>query len=443
MFLGTSMRYEYSIRTNSSRKHLVILGSLLYLLTSVISSAQSTDETEIKHQRTLKDFSPIEILPKLGDGQWCGWIADEPGTLFDKPTNPAVQSVVIFGNPQWQYSHVSGTDSEGNDFSGDEFLLRRFKLGVRIHFLNYFTSSFASDVEDDGEPKENSDYNSFDYALQSSDVIFDAKDAFNWDRYDQFQLRLGYFKVPSNAGWARSSNSMQSIERDSLTNYSSPSDSMGAMLSGRLDRWDFDLGLFSGNDINNGLDNNSGSFWFARLGYMFGERQRLDSLRTDLRLLINNETKTNETFQQNWVVSWSTLMRQKHWRLMGDLIIGENGNYGDPTQQGSYWGLSLMPSIWLIEDRLEVVFRYQYAEAKESNGFRISSHSARRIADQEEANINDGYGDKHQSAYAGINYYICGDNTKIMAGLQWDDLQSSNEKIYEGLTTWVALRLYF
>ena len=136
-------------------------------------------------------------------------------------------------------------------------------------------------------------------------------------------------------------------------------------------------------------------------------------------------------------------MRQKHWRLMGDLIIGENGNYGDPTQQGSYWGLSLMPSIWLIEDRLEVVFRYQYAEAKESNGFRISSHSARRIADQEEANINDGYGDKHQSAYAGINYYICGDNTKIMAGLQWDDLQSSNEQIYEGLTTWVALRLYF
>ena len=440
------MRSNASIPNKFIREYLVIPGSLLYLIISVICAAESTDPTDIteaKHRRTLKDFSPIEILPKLGRGQWCGWIASEPGTIFDKPTNPVFQSVVIFGNPQWQYSHVSGTDSEGNDFSGDEFQLRRFKLGARIHFLNYFTSSFATDVEADGEPKKNNNYNSFDYSLYTSDVIFDAKDAFNWDSYDQLQLRLGYFKVPSNAGWARSSNSMQSIERDSLANYSSPSDSMGVMISGRRGRWDFDLGLFSSDDINNGLDSGTGGFWLVHLGYLFGERQRLDSLRTDLRLLISDNTKENETFQQDWVASWSTIMRRKHWRLVGDLIIGDNGDIGDSTRQGSYWGYSIMPSIWLIEDRLEAVFRYQYAEAKESNGFRISSHSARRIADQEEANINDGYGDKHRSAYAGINYYLCGDNTKIMAGLQWDDLQSNGKQVYEGLTTWVALRLYF
>ena len=433
------MRENVIIQARSARKYLPILGSLLWLLTSVTSSAQAT-ETEAKHKKSLKDFSPIEVSPKLNDGKWCRWISNEPGTLFNKSTNRIFQSVVIYGNPQLQYSYVSGTDSKGNDFSGEEFLLRRFKLGVRVHFLKYFTASFETDVEDNSKTKDD---NGSDSYVFTSNIIFDAQDAFNWDCYDQFQLRLGYFKVPSNAGWATSSNSMRSIERASLTNYSSPTNSIGAMISGRRGRWDFDLGLFFGDDVSNGLNENAGSFWFAHLGYMFGERQRLDSLRTDLRVLINNDAQKSETFQQNWVVSWSTVMRRQHWRLMADLIIGENGDFGDPSQQGYYWGFNIMPSLWLIEGRLEAVFRYQYAEAEKRNGFRISSHSVRRIADQEAVNINNGYGDKHQSAYAGINYYLCGDHTKIMAGVQWDDLQSNNKQVYEGLTTWIGVRLYF
>lgn len=433
------MRKNEIIQARPSRKYLLILGSLLWLLTSVIASAQAT-ETETKHKKSLKDFSPIEVAPKLSDGKWCRWISTEPGTLFNRSTNRIFQSVVIYGNPQLQYSHVSGTDSQGNDFSGEEFLLRRFKLGVRVHFLNYFTASFETDIEDNSKTNDDGSSDSFVF---TSDIIFDAQDAFNWDCYDQFQLRLGYFKVPSNAGWATSSNSMRSIERASLSNYSSPTDSIGAMISGRRGRWDFDLGLFFGDDVSISLNNSSGSFWFAHLGYMFGERQRLDSLRTDLRVLINNDAQKNETFQQNWVVSWSSVMRRQHWRLMADLIVGENGDFGDPTQRGHYWGYNIMPSLWLIEGRLEAIFRYQYAEAEKHNGFRISSHSVRRIADQEGVNINSGYGDKHQSAYVGINYYLCGDHTKIMAGVQWDELQSNHKKVYEGFTTWVGVRLYF
>ena len=321
--------------------------------------------------------------------------------------------------------------------------MRRFELGVRVHFLDYFTASFSTDVEDDGESKDDENYDSFDYTLYSSDVIFDAQDAFNWDCYDQFQLRLGYFKVPSNAGWTTSSNAMRGIERASLSNYSSPSDSIGAMISGRRNRWDFDLGVFSGDDIDNGFDSDRGSFWLGHIGYMFGERQRVDRLRTDLRVLVNNDSEKSETFLQDWVVSWSTVMRRERWRLMADLIVGDNGDHHEPSQRGYYWGINIMPSVWIIEDRLEAAFRYQYAEAEKRNGFRISAHSVRRIADQEGANINDGYGDQHQSAYAGLNYYICGDNTKIMAGVQWDDLQTKNKQVFEGLTTWVAVRLYF
>jgi len=107
-------------------------------------------------------------------------------------------------------------------------------------------------MEDDAGPDEYSNYDSFDYALYSSDIIFDAQDAFNWDCYDKFQLRFGYFKVPSNAGWATSSNSMRAIERAAISNFSSPSDSLGILISALRNRWDMQLGVFSGDDITMG-----------------------------------------------------------------------------------------------------------------------------------------------------------------------------------------------
>lgn len=436
------MNLRVATNTQKTTKSLAFWVGFLFFMGCSSVQAQIT-ETEAKHQKTLKDFSPIEVLPKFNTGRACNWISNEPGTLFDQSENPVMQSLVLYGNPHWQFAHVSGEDMLGNKFSGDEFLLRRFELGARVHFLKYFTASISTDVEDDGESKNDESYDSFDYALYTSDIIFDAQDAFNWDCYEQCQLRLGYFKVPTNAGWATSSNSMRSIERSSLSNYASPNDSLGAMISARRGRWDFDLGLFSADEIENGFDSGHGSFWFAHVGFLFGDRQRVDSLRTDIRLLVNNDSENAETFQQEWVASWSTVMRRDRWRLMGDLIVGQNTDFDDPTRRGYYWGLNIIPSIWIIENQLEAVFRYQYAEAEKKNGFRISAHSVRRIADQENAHINNGYGDRHQSAYAGINYYICGDNCKIMTGVQWDDLRSKHKDIYRGLTTWAAFRFYF
>jgi hypothetical protein len=432
----------FALKNIGSTFFLPLIGGIICLVMSGAAHAQMT-ETEAKHEKSQKGFSDIEVLPRFGKGRWCNWIANEPGTLFDNSERRFFQSVVIYGNPQWQYSYVSGTDIHGDEFSGSEFELRRFTLGMRVHFLQHFTFTISSDMEDDSGPDEDSDYESLDYALYSSDIIFDAQDAFNWDCYDKFQIRFGYFKVPSNAGWATSSNSMRAIERAAISNYSSPSDSLGLLISALRNRWDLQLGLFSGDDINNGLTLDQGSYWLGHVGYIFGKQERMDDIRADLRVLVNNDADESETFTQNWAVSLSTEMRKKHWRLMSELIVGENGDLDEPSERGRYWGINLTPSLWIIEDRLEAVFRYQYVQAQERNGFRLSSHSARRIADDVGADINGGYGDKNHSAYAGMNYYLCGDHTKAMVGVQWDKLTSKEVQVYEGFTTWVAFRLYF
>ena len=71
--------------------------------------------------------------------------------------------------------------------------------------------------------------------------------------------------------------------------------------------------------------------------------------------------------------------------MTAELIVGENGNQNGPAQSGGYWGVALTPSVWIMEDQLEAVFSYQYANASKSEGFRISSHSARRAADAVDA----------------------------------------------------------
>jgi len=403
-------------------------------------------ETEAKHRKNLQDYNPIEVLPRFGESHWCPWISNSPGTLFNNSDQHIIQSLVIYGNPQFQYSYVSGRDALGKRFSGEEFELRRFKLGFRIHFFQYFTSSISSDMREDSGSLD-SDYNSFDYALYTSDIIFDAQDAFNWDSFEQFQFRLGYFRVPSNSSRAQSSNSMRAIERSSLANYSGPADSMGLLISSQRGAWSMDLGFFSSADISNAItsetSNQRGTFWLGHLGHHFGERKNFDSVRADLRILVNNDEAAGETFEQAWVASLSTTMRKEHWRLSADLIAGDNGTDTNPLREGGYWGVSILPSLWILEDRLEATFRYQFAQADSPQGFRISSHSIRRIANDVGAEILGGYGDQHHSAYVGLNYYICGDHTKAMVGVQWDDLKSGNVQVFEGLTTWVALRLYF
>ena len=105
-----------------------------------------------------------------------------------------------------------------------------------------------------------------------------------------------------------------------------------------------------------------------------------------------------------------------------------------------------LPTRWIIENRLEAVFRYQYAHASSPEGIRLNSRYARNAGHPSQENIaalDNGRGDEHHSTYLGLNYYLCGDNSKFMAGVEWDDINSNGNDVYEGITYWLAYRMYF
>jgi hypothetical protein len=56
--------------------------------------------------------------------------------------------------------------------------------------------------------------------------------------------------------------------------------------------------------------------------------------------------------------------------------------------------------------------------------------------------VASGRGDEHHSVYGGLNYFLCGHNAKIMAGVEWETLQTMSGDV-DALTWWLAWRMYF
>ena len=50
--------------------------------------------------------------------------------------------------------------------------------------------------------------------------------------------------------------------------------------------------------------------------------------------------------------------------------------------------------------------------------------------------------DEHHSVYAGLNYFLCGHNAKIMGGVEYENLQTMIGDV-DALTWWLAFRSYF
>ncbi len=103
-----------------------------------------------------------------------------------------------------------------------------------------------------------------------------------------------------------------------------------------------------------------------------------------------------------------------------------------------------MPMYWLQEDRLKLVLRYQYEGSDNPKGIRLNSRYARLAeARDSSVDVNSGRGDDHHSLYAGLNYYFCGENLKLISGIQHDDLSSEGKTQFQGWTLGTSLRIWF
>ncbi|MBK1883729.1 hypothetical protein JIN85_15025 [Luteolibacter pohnpeiensis] len=365
---------------------------------------------------------------------FCNWIQNKPGLLYSNPENPLLQSFQIGGRFHYQMAYEDGNDVNGRDFNDTYEDYRRARIETKTHFLQYFSAKLSLNLVDD-DRRDNNDldwgYESFDEAVFS----FDIKKAFAGIPLDQLQLNYGRLKFMLSDEVRASSNKILTIERSSIGNkiYNSGRPT-GFTLDAAKGRLNWTLGVYSTED-EKFMDGWNGDLAYsATLGY-----QVTDEWKITWDGVYNSQDSEENFLGYHWASTISAAYEKGRFGFLGEAILGENIGSGD--RGGHFYGLVAMPSYWLIDKRLQAVAQYQYAGASRDEGFRINSRYVRAAHDLG-IDTNSGRGDEDHSIYLGLNYYLCGDSLKIMAGVAYDHLDTPDGSL-DAFSNLIALRVSF
>ncbi|MES2922919.1 MAG: porin [Verrucomicrobiota bacterium] len=385
-------------------------------------------------------------------GDWCTWLQNKPGMLYKNKENPYLQEFQIEGRLQFQMAHLEGEDVNGSDYSSEFNEFRRFRLGAKAKFLQYFGAKVSFDLVSDDRiaPRPNAGlgwgYEQFDEAFLS----FDLGKALGDTAFDTLMVNYGRQKYKFGQEARTSSNELLTVERSAISNkvYGSARPT-GLSVDGTIDKWAFTGALYS--TTTDGVDNEAFNGWqdaviyYASAGYQATEELNLraDFVYNDADVA----TGDNSVLAYEWATSINAEYDAGSWGVIGDLIYGDNGGArtgNTAPEDGEFWGVVVMPYYWLVEEKLQLVGQYQYGGADAAEGIRINSRygRARGTDGTSGIDVNSGRGDNHNSFYAGLNYYVCGHNAKIQAGIEYQTMDTPIGD-FNTLTYLIAFRTFF
>lgn len=389
--------------------------------------------------------------------EWCSWLQDKPGTLYKNKENPFLQEFRLEGRFQYQAAYLDGSDVNGKDFGESHDEYRRVRIGAKAKFLQYFGAKVSLNmVQDRRNLPENPlverdlewGYSTFDEAYLS----FDLGKALRQDFFDSVMVNYGRQKFNFSQEAHTSSKNILTVERSAISNkvYGSARPT-GASVDIAKDDWSFTAALYS--TTRDGVVNESFNGWndsimyYANVGYEVS-----DELTLGLDFVYNDadfaEDGLNAILSYGWATSLNAHYDVGKWGIIGDFIYGDNGGERihplKSDRQGDFWGLVIMPYCWLIEDKLQLVGQYQYQGSDEDEGVRINSRYGRASGTGVGTGVdmNSGRGDSHNSFYGGLNYYLCGNNAKVQAGIEYQTMDTPDGD-FDTLTYIIAFRSFF
>ncbi len=386
------------------------------------------------------------------NGDFCAWLKNKPGTLYKNTDNPYIQEVSFFGRLHLQYANVNGDDINGNSFSQDFDTVRRFRIGTKIKFLNHFTLQARANMAADSRHNPAA-------ALRNRTFRFQR----NWDQirlsysrknvvgFDKVTASYGRHNIGVGAEARMSSKKIKTVERTALSNKIFDNRYTGFLLSLDKGDWSGIVGFLS-LDATNGV----GKWTHGEAIYLLSEHElNLGTLSFDLFYnLDTNRVIGTSGYDEvgvgyKWAATVSYVTNIGDWNLLTQAVYGDNGGVdyrgaASKNRTGNFYGIIIMPSTFIIEDKLEFVTRYSYQGSTEDRGIRVNSRYTRA---NHNGNVNGGRGDSHHSIYAGLNWYLCDHNAKFMVGLEYETLDTPNaggtKNEADTTTFWAAYRMYF
>jgi phosphate-selective porin OprO and OprP len=327
----------------------------------------------------------------------------------------------------------------------DRFRLRR----ARINLTGDFAENFDFKVEGDFEQSD---------GISSNRTDFSATDIFvNWHQFPEAQIKVGQWKAPFGLEQITPDTTLLLAERSLPTGAITPDRQVGAQLWGKpftniwpaqKDLLTYYAGIFNGNGRNVTVNDNNNFMYVGRLelmpfkGKIFGQDSSLKlggnvlnsrddkgtNISQSLNLLVNSDGSLSPFVlpgadeRTAWGVdAWFNLGR---FDLIGEYleeyvdgrtVNGVAPGFADFTASGFY----VTGAYYLIPKKLQAVVRWEQLNPGQKG--------------------NDGI----HSITGGLNYYIHGDDIKLMANYihTWSDFRQANPQFGDDQFDEVIVRL--
>ena len=372
------------------------------------------------------DFSDtttaVVSQPSGGSGNWCDSIGDI-GTVYKDKSNPWIQEVKFFGRAHQQWGYTDGSD-KGGDFSGDGYELRRLRFGTSIKFLDGFTLLGRADFQNGGGFRDTS------IRYKGFDELYLNYNFGSFGALEDFTVGYGRYKVGFGGEEVESSKKIKTIERSNLNNFYAGKRASGARVSFTANDVNYMFGVYGVDGDKEAIGSLSGDLVY-HVGAEFealGGDVFLQAIVTD-----SHRTSPDDVFGSDWAVS------ANYTTEIGRFDLFTNATYGEGYDGNAVYGVVIMPSTMLIEDKLEAVFRYQWLHSEAQN-VEASKRIVRPIAKLDGVDLPSG--DNNHTFYAGLNYFICEHHAKAMLGVE-HEINDGGSADTEATTLWGALRFYF
>ncbi|RLQ20722.1 hypothetical protein DWB85_16470 [Seongchinamella sediminis] len=355
---------------------------------------------------------------------------------------------------QYQLGYVDGEAGGDSFHSGWQDELRRLYVGAYVNALGFMRIGGQANVaRDNGRDRDIEFQQMWDLTVSA-----DLHKLSNWNRDSQLTVGYGVREVNMSEEWNVSSKKIHTVERSAISNKIWPYDGAFSNPTGAYAQWSkgalkSTAGVFSTSTHDYWAQWDDGELFYLKFLYDRSASSAADKSEL-LWTMFYQDTEAGEEALANglqWASSLSTRFGSGDWTMRLEGIYGDNGEFDSAgrqkadERQGDFWGIVVLPTVWLWQDRLEGVARYQYQAAQEAEGIRLNSRYVRRseTAEEDIAIPLGGRGDKHHSGYLGLNYYLWKHNLKLMLGLEYDDINSGSRDVYSGWTSFFAIRTYF
>jgi len=388
-------------------------------------SSQTSNETRRQQSPSLKERDlnmNVNKMKTLAGLTALGLISAVSAQQTIRPSGGDVQTLRVRGRVQTQFGYVDAKNDEGSsDYS--TFEIRRARIGLRGDFQN----NIRGEVEANVVPGS-------DFSVSSAYI--------QWREHKAATVLVGYVKPFTSIEENTSSASILTVERSLVNNtIAAPGESTGLQVAGDLGTLFYGVGLHT-DQANTNTANESAKYMYnlhggIKLDGMAGEGSKL---RIQGSFLSSDDEAGNLAYEE--VIVFGVHFAQGGFDLRAEYFIGDT----DGVETSGFY---IMPSLMLSE-KLQGVVRYEQSESDKSTGLRAASRYVRRtdgLAVREDKDTGSKFdpqrGDEHMALYLGLNYYLQGDGSKLMLGVEFAELDNTKAGTLESTSVFTAWRVLF